>query len=329
MISKELDDFTANNSWEKNGRKAEEQVAFYLRRHFHSKNNIFVINGLRFRGMDQTFTQIDHLVLCKFGIFIIESKSVTSVVKYDADGQWLRLWNNRWTGMPSPIQQGKNQEIALREILQANRETLRSKLIFGLAQGGFGHMPINILIAISDTGRIIAPPNKNEHSGFVLKADQVCEKINSMIAEYDKANSLLFSKELPWSMPQEDAEKTVAFLLQLHEPLQRETTVEEPEEENEEEPEEVATPQPPEEQVAEYKIESLNGCPQCRGEVTILWGAKYKSYYWHCKDCGKNFPINFKCPGCAEKLRIRKQGNEYHIYCEPCNLSALYFTDKA
>lgn len=65
MISKELDVFAASNSWEKNGRKAEEQIAFYLRRRFHGEKDIFVINGLRFRGLDQTFTQIDQLVLCK------------------------------------------------------------------------------------------------------------------------------------------------------------------------------------------------------------------------------------------------------------------------
>ena len=332
MISKELDVFAASNSWEKNGRKAEEQIAFYLRRRFHSEKDIFVINGLRFRGLDQTFTQIDHLVLCKYGIFIIESKSVTSVVKYDEDGQWLRLWNNHWTGMPSPIQQAKNQEIALREILQANREQLRRKVIFGLKQGGFGSMPINILVAISDAGRIMSPPSKNEHSSFVLKADQISEKIISMIADYNTANSLFSSKDLPWSMPLEDLEKTVAFLLDLHEPLKRETAPDatpEPEPAKEPEPVKAASPPLPEEQVDEHKIESLNGCPQCRGEVTILWGAKYKNYYWHCKNCSKNFPINFKCPGCAEKLRIRKQGNEYHIYCEPCGLSALYFTDKS
>ncbi len=78
----------------------------------------------------------------------------------------------------------------------------------------------------------------------------------------------------------------------------------------------------------EKEIHSLNECPNCHGRVSILWGAKYKNYYWHCNSCGKNIPIHYDCPGCGEKLKIRKQANEYFIYCTPCNLSALYFTDE-
>jgi transcription elongation factor Elf1 len=332
MISKELDAFEAGNSWEKNGRKAEDQIAFYLRRRFHSDEEIFVINGLRFRGMDQTFTQIDHLVLCQYGIVIIESKSVTSVVKYDVDGQWLRLWNNHWSGMPSPIQQARNQEVALREILQVNKEKLREKFVFGLKQGGFHHMPIHILVAISDTGRIMAPPGKNEYAGIVLKADQVADKIISLQKDNKKAEGVFTTRMPPWSMSSEDLKKTVSFLLQIHEPLIKETATEAPPvEESAKEPEKAKEDVPPriDEQTSEQKIESMNFCPECHGGVTILWGAKYKNYYWHCRNCNKNFPINYKCPGCSEKLRIRKQANEYYIYCDPCGLSALYFTDKS
>ena len=75
----------------------------------------------------------------------------------------------------------------------------------------------------------------------------------------------------------------------------------------------------------EEKIQSLSYCPECKGKVSIEWGAKYKNYYWHCCDCKKNFPINHKCPQCQQKLKVRKQKAEYHIYCEPCHLSALYF----
>lgn len=81
-------------------------------------------------------------------------------------------------------------------------------------------------------------------------------------------------------------------------------------------------------QPEEDKIHTLTSCPDCKGKVSILWGAKYKNYYWHCNECGKNISINFKCPGCHEKLKIRKQGVEYFIYCEPCHLEAPYFRDE-
>lgn len=353
MICKELDEIEITNSFEKNGRKAEEQLAFYLRRRFHNDENFYVINGLRFRALDGTYTQIDHLVFSRYAAFIIESKSVTSVVKYDATGQWLRLWDNRYTGMPSPVQQAKNQEFALREILQANREQLRRKVLLGLVQGGFTALPIHTIVAISDAGRVIPPTDNDIHAGVVMKADLVTDRIVELYDDYKKADTLFGKSDPSWSMPMEDVQKTVDFLLQIHEML--------PAKKNSEEAapasEDAAAPQPtvvcpqasassPEPTMsvpavsnqppqasgaslvtANGAIESLSCCPECRGKVGILWGAKYKNYYWHCHACGKNFSINYKCPSCGGKLRIRKQKNEYFIYCEPCNLSALYFTD--
>ena len=132
MICKELDEFCARDSFEKNGKKAEEQIAFYLKRNFHSHQDLYVINGLRFQALDGSYAQIDHLVLSRYFAVIIESKSVTSAVKYDQNGQWLRLWENHWTGMPSPVQRAKNQASALRELLQSKREQRRKKYMFGL-----------------------------------------------------------------------------------------------------------------------------------------------------------------------------------------------------
>ncbi|MDQ0288900.1 NERD domain-containing protein [Oligosphaera ethanolica] len=357
MISKELDEIEVTNSWEKNGRKAEEQIAFYLKRRFHSDENFYIINGLRFRALDGTYTQIDHLVVSQYAAFIIESKSVTSVVKYDATGQWLRLWDNHYTGMPSPVQQAKNQECALREIMQANREQLRRKVLFGLAQGGFMGLPIHTIVAISDAGRVIPPAGNDIHAGVVMKADLVTDRIVELYGDYKKADTLFGKSDPSWSMPMEDVQKTVAFLLQIHEqqPAKKQSAGKAPITHGPDAARQptaarsqasaptpttmsatsvpAASDRPPQSSGSssatenDGAIDSLSCCPECRGKVSILWGAKYKNYYWHCQACGKNFSINYKCPGCGEKLRIRKQGNEYFIYCDPCNLSALYFTD--
>lgn len=326
MICKELDEFCTQNSFEKNGKKAEEQIAFYLKRNFHDHKDLYVINGLRFHAPDGSFAQIDHLVLSRYFAVIIESKSVTSAVKYDQAGQWLRLWNNHWTGMPSPVQQAKNQASALQQLLQGNRDQLRKKYIFGLMQGGFAHMPIHPIIAISDSGRVMASSENNIFSGVVMKADMVADKIVSLLEQVKKPSSLLCRKDPPWTMPEEDLQKTIDFLLEHHVPIKKDidTAVK---------PIPAAVPEPPkpakqESKKTEQKIHSLHECPECKGKVSILWGAKYKNYYWHCNSCGKNISINYECPNCGEKLRIRKQANEYYIYCSPCNLSALYFTDE-
>jgi transcription elongation factor Elf1 len=77
----------------------------------------------------------------------------------------------------------------------------------------------------------------------------------------------------------------------------------------------------------EQEILTYDKCPQCGGKIKILWGAKFKSYYWHCDSCGKNISINYKCPKCHEKLRIQKLGKDYYIYCIICGLQEHYFTD--
>ncbi len=325
MIVKELDQFYGISPQERAGRKAEEQLAFYLKRRFHANPDIFVINGLRFLALDGTYAQIDHLILSRYCAVIVESKSVTSVVKYDNDGQWLRLWDNHWIGMPNPVQQIKNQEVALRELLNINREILREKIL-GIKQGSFDNMAICHIAAISDSGRVMAPRGKDIYAGLVLKADLVTDKIIELVDENRRQAQSLFSLD-GWEMPPEDLAKTVKFLLECHEPGVKaaELLVAPPVAEKVTPPPKVAAAP---KATQPEKISSLSHCPECRGKVAILWGEKYKNYYWHCDACGKNIAISFKCPGCGEKLRIRKQGSEYHIYCEPCDLSALYFIQK-
>ena len=80
--------------------------------------------------------------------------------------------------------------------------------------------------------------------------------------------------------------------------------------------------------VDEQEITTYDNCPYCGGKITILWGAKFKNYYWHCESCGKNISINYKCPKCHERLRIKKLGIDYYIYCITCGLQEHYFSDK-
>ena len=61
------------------GFDAEEKLAYYLRRGFAVRRDVFVFNDLHLSHecADRTErAQIDHLVLHRFGFFVIESKSV-------------------------------------------------------------------------------------------------------------------------------------------------------------------------------------------------------------------------------------------------------------
>ena len=379
MIIKELDTFYGKTPWDFSGRKAEEDMAFYLKRRFYDSKSLYIINNLRFPYLD-SYVQIDHLILCKFGAIIIESKSVRNKVKYEGE-QWFRLWDNHWTGMKNPVLQAKEQGNALIDLLCQNADKLRSKFL-GILQKNFGAMPVKCFVAISDTGMLIPPKINNLYSEQVFKAEAISDKIETCYKKLKHVNSLtiaLSKKWEPWSLSVEELQRVIDFLLSLHVPytpddaLQQEN--EEPFVDEQKEnmhlqptcemreqttvlppsapivPQQPLAPFAPQQpQVAiesqqlqtpdfqpnvqsnsineEQEILTYDKCPQCGGKIKILWGAKFKSYYWHCESCGKNISINYKCPKCHEKLRIQKIGEDYYIYCIICGLQEHYFTDK-
>lgn len=185
-IFKELDKLAAcEDNFTKAGRAAEEQMAYYLRRAFQDDKNIFVFNHLRLE-YEQDAAQIDRLVLHQYGIFIVESKSVTTTIQINENSEWMRWFKGKPKGMPSPVLQAQRQAEFLRKYLNADAEILLNK-IFGLRQATCRNMLLDIVVVISDSG-IIKRPQKmllNE----VCKADQVTERIRAKIEKSQKDNS--------------------------------------------------------------------------------------------------------------------------------------------
>ena len=319
MIIKQLDKPVSDNKYSQAGYKAEEQMEFYLHRAFSKEDSIFVLNGIRFK-QDNDVCQIDHLVVHDYGMVIIESKSVTSKIKINKDGSWQRFWNGHYEGMRSPVIQAQMQAEFLTEFLNNHKEQLLTKILG--RQQTFNKMTIDIIVAISDKGRI----ERSNHSenDFVFKADQVIGRIKEIYNAQKKLESLLnLSLKLPdWTFKKETIPKVADFLVANHCPV--EIAV----------PKETEPPQQKEikaipEIQEEHKIQTLNFCPECRGNLSILWGSKFKNYYWHCNDCGKNISINDKCPECGERLKVRKQKQDYFIYCAPCQLESPYHSEEA
>lgn len=102
MILKELAPFEGTEPFEIAGRRAEERMSFYLKRNFADSTGVHVINDFRFEHNGQ-HAQIDHLIVHRRGMMVIESKSVTSQVRINEREEWSRLWDGDWKGIPSPI----------------------------------------------------------------------------------------------------------------------------------------------------------------------------------------------------------------------------------
>jgi len=128
----------------KAGEQAEKQMAHYLERAFGRSEKVWVFHDLRFELGDADAVQIDHLILYKYGIIIIESKSVTTEVRINEHQEWERKFRG-WSGMPSPIQQAERQVVALRRLLDDNVDKLLNKVL-GKLQKRFGSFSIRCLV---------------------------------------------------------------------------------------------------------------------------------------------------------------------------------------
>lgn len=325
MIIKELDPINLDDKYSKAGHEAEKQMAYYLKHKYFDSKTIHIINNLRFNWLDD-FTQIDHLVIHDYGMIIIESKSVSTKVKYNEYQEWFRLWNNHWEGMLNPVEQAERQANNLKNFLNTNREILLKK-VFGKTIASFDKMPVDCIVAISDKCKDIIRTKIVDYSN-VCKADLVTKKIDATIAGYKKDDSAL-SLKVPWRVSDASKERIKNFLLESHTPIKENSKKSvEKNEDNFQAVQNVAATslsfsngQPEEEK---EKIYTLTECPDCRGNLSIIWGAKYKNYYWKCNNCGKNIPIKEICPECKQKLKIRKQKSDYFIYCQSCQLEAHY-----
>ena len=180
------------------GAEAERQMAHYLHRKFQDDPVVCVLHQLRIEDANQPeqdgsagVCQIDHLVVHRWGFFLVESKSVTEVVQVRSDGdggdEWSRTHHGEQKGIPSPIRQARRQSEFLRRLLRRHRTELLGRVPFGLrsiariAGGGehrgFGYAPMQLVIAVSDNGRICRldrwEPPKKPFRVFVKKADLV------------------------------------------------------------------------------------------------------------------------------------------------------------
>ncbi len=223
------------------GDKAERQMAHYLNRRFRDDPEIHVLHDLRLVDPAQPeqdgspgVCQIDHLIVHRWGLFIVESKSVTGEVCVRPDGsggdEWSRVYGNRETGMPSPIRQVQRQSAFLRPFLQQNRKELLGRMDFGYRtvaklhigtdQRGFRSMPIQPVIAVSDEGMIRRLDGWEEprepFRALVTKADLVVDKIDGELERHRKGPSMLSISVAGgygvWSMETEETAGVAEFL---------------------------------------------------------------------------------------------------------------------
>ena len=98
---KETDAPTSKGKFTQAGFKAAQTMAHYLKRAFKDAEDILVLNGIRLKSHDHS-TQIDHLIIHRYGMIIIESKSAVGTIEINDHGEWSRSAYDK--GMASPVE---------------------------------------------------------------------------------------------------------------------------------------------------------------------------------------------------------------------------------
>ena len=320
MILKELDPGAGGDRFSKAGRKAEKQLAHYLKRAFADSPAIRVLNDLKLERNGEV-AQIDHLALHKYGVVIIESKSVTTCVSINAHDEWTREYAGSWHGMRSPVLQASRQGDLLRALLIDHHDELLDKML-GFIQTSFTAMALDILVAIADSGQI--KRHCPEQAPEVMKADQVPYRIQELVGRYEAMNSL-FNLRLrdiaaaPRSFSDSELSRMGVFLRTRHQPL---TPCERAREPAEDITKTAQEPKP--------GSTSENGrppvCRYCSSSSLVVKYGKY-GYYFKCQDCNGNTPIKARCYRCNSKARLRKQRQHFYSEFPTCGGSDLFFSN--
>lgn len=309
MILKELDPFASSDKLLVAGRKAEEQMAHYLRRFFGNSGDVDVLNYLRI-SLGGEVAQMDHLVLHPFGLTIVESKSVAGSVQIKDDGQWIRWFNKQPQGMRSPVTQARMQAMLLKDLLS---QAVKQK-------GFFDGVDIDVLVAISDAGTIQWPASGSLPE--VCKADQVPEKVQL------KINSRR-QQQAPEPLSPQHRDVIGTFLKAVHQPLPGPKPTASPVAVAPQ----IIAPAPPEgsrfKEMHFGRAPALpeKVCKHCGGAHLDAQYGKF-GYYFACKTCEKNTGIKFSCPACGQEGRVRKQGKDFYAECKACDASTLYHSNS-
>lgn len=332
MILKEKAASESKDRYQVAGDAAERELAFYLKRYFADAPDVFVLHDVRIEFNDDV-AQMDHLIIHAAGITIVETKSVAGKVQMKEDGQWLRWFNDRSSGMASPLIQAKLQMELLRKFLRTN--TRQPEVI--------DRLPFDFLVAISVHGVFLAP--KENPPAEVCKADMVGEKLLAKIGNgvgwFTVAHRKVLAEFLCRSHTprHEPVPVTSSATAPVAEAVAREAHVVYQAESIKAKSTLVVSRHP---EHLEYigdrlkeagLLRTLIGadelrkvyatyCKKCASQNLEFRYGKF-GYYLKCLDCSENTSIKLDCRKCGRQAKLRKDDHLLFVECGHCKLSEV------
>ena len=135
-----------SRSAERLGRQANRRVGQKLRQALDA-GSYWVFSGLELPGQSGTI-KVDHVVVSRFGVFIIETKNFPGWIYGDAS---QHVWTHRFwrSELPfaNPLLENRDRAEALATLLGCDRKLIDTVVVFA-GRGHFGSvMPSNVVYA--------------------------------------------------------------------------------------------------------------------------------------------------------------------------------------
>ncbi len=295
-----------------NGYKAEKDNAYYLDFSFKDSPRNILLHDIRIEHNGQV-AQIDHIIVNRLGIEVLESKSFTGKLTIKGDGSLDVEYGKKVQTFPNPIEQNNRHAKILSEFLKENMELPKNLKLFGVAISS--SVLINPKTTLSND---ILP------KGF-LRADSFTTDWDSRV---DKMGTIALFKTIGTTMSLDRAKEIANFLVKHHSPKSYDYTKKYPIK-KEEEVKKIVTPKKEEKPTKnELKKESKTPlCSKCQSDTIEIRYGRY-SYYFKCLKCDGNTAIKLTCSSKSCKPKLKKRKLKFYQICEVCKVDELFFTNQ-
>ena len=276
----------------RNGYISEKDNAYLLDFELKDSKNILVLHDIRIEHNDRV-AQIDHILISRLEVTVLESKSFSGSLTIKDDGSLLVEYGKNKYTYPNPIEQNRRH-------IQVLQDLIREKFNLQANTKLFGGLLFDSKVLIHPKTTIT---NKTLPDGFE-RADSYITKREKEIDNMSALQVLSMASKI---MTIDKAKELGEFLIQNNKPKSYDYKNKY----------RIKTSQKNE---VKYK------CTKCESQnLQVNYG---RNYYFKCLDCESNTPIKHTCKtkGCKPKTKKRKL--QFFKICEACSVDELFYENK-
>lgn len=158
----------------KNGYEGEKQNAYYIDFYLKDSKNVIVLHDIRIEHNKES-AQIDHMIISRLGIELIESKNLSGEVSINNDNSLTIKYNNTVKTVPNPLEQSKRHAKVLKDFLEEHIDFgKRIKLLGGIKIDNVVLFHPEVTIANEDL-----PENFYRADSYISKRAEKIDKMST------------------------------------------------------------------------------------------------------------------------------------------------------